>query len=239
MLLLYSIFIVVTSMLWWKLEVKFASNWLWLIKIEHFHLEGSYWDKRRKKNCEQFLVYTTENICLFSGSSKFIGTLNRRIYFTFVSVGQAPINIGRSGLTLTPPPLYFSVRPFARWIYVAYIHRWHGITDEYRGLGLSRGGGIYIRQLTDEYRWIRSHMFPFLSSPVPPLHSLLKPKPPPPAPPPLAATATRSLDPPPIARAFKPVPPGHHPAPLSHCPAATQAFKSPPPRPHRRLQITA
>jgi hypothetical protein len=46
---------------------------------------------------------------------------------------------------------------------VAYIRRWRGLTDEYRGLGLS--GGAYICRLTDEYRWIRNHVFPFLSSP--------------------------------------------------------------------------
>jgi hypothetical protein len=57
--------------------------------------------------------------------------LNQWIWVIFMSLGRIPMNI-EGGLILTHP-IYLLVRSRHWWIYVAYIHRWRDITDEYRG----------------------------------------------------------------------------------------------------------
>jgi hypothetical protein len=47
------------------------------------------------------------------------------------------MNIGGS-YHICPATIYSLVRPHHRWIYVHYIHRWRGLTDEYMGVGQSQ-----------------------------------------------------------------------------------------------------
>jgi hypothetical protein len=102
------------------------------------------WKPGRSKEPESTLHENVIHSSIFLNSSVPIN-----IFKLYLSVSK-PTNIslyslvwaghrriyGSSGLTLTRT-IYSSMVPCHRWIYVAYIHRWRGATDEYIGARLS------------------------------------------------------------------------------------------------------